>query len=333
MTTNWRGCKVAILGASGFIGSHVVERLVREGADVLAIGRQPGHLRAVSTATPDYRFCAADIMNAEHLVTLLRTFCPEIVFHLAAHPDGAEVFPEMHERVRVNMLGGMNALEATIACGSKVFVLADSTKSYGNHGIPYTATQGVDPLCSYAITKTALWQLCQLAAKVHTLAVVGLRLTFVYGPRQGWNLISYVQKCLREGTPIALQGGSQTRDPLYIDDAVDALLAAALHPAAFGHSIPVGGGEEISIRDLCQMMLDIVGQNLPIIENADALRLTEIWRSSVDNADAQRLLNWTLQTPLTDGLVKTLRPISTPEISSTRGRHAGSQSYVGRSEL
>jgi UDP-glucose 4-epimerase len=333
MGTNWRGCKVAIIGASGFIGSHLVERLVREGADVLAIGRHPGHLRAVSAITPGYRFCAADIMDEEHLVTLLRTSCPEVVFHLAAYPDGAEIFPEMHERVRINMLGGMNTLEAAIVCGSRVFVLADSTKSYGNHEIPYTATQVVDPLCSYAIAKTALWQLCQLAAKVHKLAVVGLRLTFVYGPRQGWNLISYVHKCIREGTPIALQGGSQTRDPLYIDDAVDALLAAATHAGAFGHSIPVGGGEEISIRDLCQTMLDILGQNLPIIENADTLRLTEIWRSSVDNADARRLLNWTPQTLLTDGLVKTLRPVVTPEASSTGERREGSQTYVDTSEL
>ena len=309
MATYWPGCKVAITGASGFIGSHLVERLAKEGAELLAIGRQPGHLHDFPVVTPGYQFCVGDITNPQQIGMLLRDFRPQIVFHLAAHPDGVEIFPHIHERVRINMLGGMNTLEAAIGCGSKVFVLADSTKAYGNHGVPYTATQAVDPLCSYAIAKTALWQICQLASKVHELQVVGLRLTFIYGPRQGWNIIQYVQKCIQEGTPIALQGGSQTRDPLYIDDAVDALLAAATQPTAFGHSIPVGGGNEISIRDLCQNVLHVLGLQIPVVENADTLRLTEIWRSVVDNTEAKRLLNWTPRTTLSDGLAKTLQSI------------------------
>lgn len=333
MATLWPGCKVAVIGAGGFIGSHLVERLIKEGTDLLAIGRHPGHLKAFPPTMPGYQFCVGDISDRQQIETLLRTFRPDIVFHLAAHPDGAETFPQIQERMRINLFGGMNTLEAAISCGSKVFVLADSTKSYGNRDVPYTATQLADPLCSYAVAKTALWQLCQLVARMHEIQVVGLRLTFVYGPRQGWNIIRYVQKCLREGTPVALQGGTQTRDPLYIDDAVDALLAAATQPAAFGHSIPIGGGKEISIRSLCESVLQMLGPQLPIIENADTLRLTEIWRSVVDNTDARRLLNWVPRTTLAEGLTKTLQPIVVPDDPPTAEQQKTRHSFVDTSEL
>jgi UDP-glucose 4-epimerase len=306
MNSVWRGRQVAVIGASGFVGSHLVEKLVTEGANVLAVARRIGCLNALSHLDNRYLFRSCDITDPQTIESGLCSFRPEIVFHLAAHPDGAESLTHMHACVRANMIGGLNALAAAIAAGGQVFILADSCKVYGNSGVPYLVSQSVDPICSYAITKTALWQLCQLTSTLSDIHVVGLRMTFVYGPRQGWNLIRYVQKCVREGAPIRLQGGTQTRDPLYIDDAVDALLAAAISPAAFNYSIPIGGGTEISVVDLCKAALVAMGQQASIVEDAETPRLTEIWRSISDNSDARRLLNWTPKISLREGLTRTL---------------------------
>jgi nucleoside-diphosphate-sugar epimerase len=326
MHSLWHNRRVGIIGATGFIGSHLVERLVGEGAAVLAVARRLGHLAGLSSLANRYEFQPCDICDPHAIGKALRSFRPEIVFHLAAHPDGAESIPQMRDCLRVNMIGGMNALEAAIAAGSKVFVLADSCKVYGNGGGPYTESAPVNPICSYATTKAALWQLCQLASAVSGIQVVGLRLTFVYGLRQGWNLIRYVQKCVKEGIPVCLQGGAQTRDPLYIDDAVEAFLAAATRPAAFGHSIPIGAGNEISVTDLCRAVLMAMEQQVPIVEGTEEPRLTEIWRSVSDNRDALRLLNWAPRTRLAEGLAKTVgRQTAHMQLHGSQGQWVGAR--------
>jgi UDP-glucose 4-epimerase len=306
MNSLWHGRKVAVIGATGFIGSHVVERLVAEGTNVLAVARRIGHLADLPHLSNRCEFQPCDISEPDGIGKIFRSFRPEIVFHFAAHPDGTESIAQMRDCLRVNTLGGVNALDAAVGAGSKVFVLADSVKVYGNGGVPYAESEPVNPICSYAIAKSAHWQLCQLTSTLNGIQVVGLRLTFVYGPRQGWNLIQYVQKCVREDLPIALQGGSQTRDPLYIDDAVEAFLAAATQPSAFSHSIPIGGGKEVSITDLCRTVMKAMGRQVPIIEDAQKPRLTEIWRSVADNNDALRLLRWAPRTNLVEGLAKTV---------------------------
>ena len=149
--------------------------------------------------------------------------------------------------------------------------------------------------------------MCQLASSFSGLQVCSLRPTFVYGPKQNYNLISYVQDCLRKGQPILLQGGSQTRDLLYVDDAVSAFTAVLTSPNAWGHAIPVGSGNSLSVTDLCRVILGVLGAEAEIVPDAQLPRLTEIWQVECDNSDAQALLGWSRETSLEDGLEQTFR--------------------------
>jgi UDP-glucose 4-epimerase len=318
------GRRVAVLGGTGFIGSHLVEQLVAEGAQVLAVARGPSRLDHLAAVRGDCAVTFADICDGGEILHALKTFRPEVLYHLAAHPDASESFAHVADCVRINGLGLVNALQAAVACGVELFVYGDSAKDYGNAPVPYRAAQQVNPVCSYAIVKAAGWQLCTLATSFTPLKVVALRPTFVYGPRQNRNVISYVQECAAGRRPVRLMGGSQTRDPLFIDDAVSAFVQAAIEPRAWGHAIPIGGGQELPVTSLCEAVLDALGAKLPIVSGAEEPRLTEIWRSSSDNVDAYRLLGWEPRVMLSDGLARTVADwaIGAPAVAAVRPQAA-----------
>ena len=300
------GRRAAVIGGTGFLGSHLVERLVSEGLDVLAVARTTAGIGRLSAVRADCTVALADICQADSIVSALQRFRPDIVFHLAAHADGHESFGHFTECLRVNGLGLVNALRAASESGAEVFVYGDSSKNYGNAGVPYRMTQPPRPICSYAIVKSAGWQLCQLAASFTSLKTVALRPTFVYGPRQNRNVITHVRDCVSAGRPIHLMGGTQTRDPLYVDDAVEAFVLAAAKPRAWGQAIPIGGGQELTVVSLCEAVMTALGVKVAILAGAEEARLTEIWRSTADNIDACRLLDWTPRVTLSEGLARTV---------------------------
>jgi nucleoside-diphosphate-sugar epimerase len=301
----WSKEKVVVTGASGFLGSHLTRRLLHAGSEVLAIGR---HADRLAQFEGECRTAICSICNREELAGTIRDFRPSVIYHMAAHPDGVESADQVRNSLNTNTLGVLNTLEAAIAAQARVFVMADSVKVYGNPGENATSDLRPFPICSYAIAKAASWQVAKVMSAISGLQVVGLRLTFIYGPRQNWNLISYVQRCVERDEPVRLQGGNQTRDLLFVDDAVNAFLAAAQRRVAYGHTIPVGGGHEISINEICCETLRVLGSSLPVLENAQPARMTEIWRSSSENSDAARLLRWAPRVSLREGLLRTLRP-------------------------
>jgi nucleoside-diphosphate-sugar epimerase len=298
------GRRVAVVGGTGFIGSHLAERLVADGADVLAVARGTGRLSQLTAIRGECVIGLADICDPDAITRMFRRFRPEVVFHLAAHPDASESFGQAAACMRINGLGLVNTLHAAAAAGAEVFVYGASAKDYGNAAVPYRAALPANPICSYAIVKTAGWQLCQLASSFSPLKTVALRPTFVYGPRQTYNVITYARDCVTAGHPIRLQGGSQTRDPLYIDDAVDAFVSVAAAPRAWGHAVPIGGGQEITVRALCEAVVGVLHADVPVVADAQQPRATEIWRSNSDNADARRLFDWTPRTTLAAGLAR-----------------------------
>lgn len=301
--------RVAVIGGSGFIGWHIVQRLVQMRAEVLSISRSiPLDYPELRRTHPTVECVQCDLTDATRLTAVLGAYQPSVVYHMAAHPDAAETYTQMRSAVATNILGSINVLEAAQAAGAQVLVMADSTKVYGNSAdVPFRETQLPAPLCSYASAKVSAWHLCKLVSALHGIQVVSLRLTFVYGPRQRWNVITYVQQCADRGEPVRLQGGFQTRDPLYVDDAVEAFVAAAIHPEAFGHAINIGGGSEIPVFELCRKTLDVLGSSVAIVANALEARMTEMWRSYCDNEEPRRLLGWSPRVSLVEGLTRTLR--------------------------
>lgn len=301
------GKRIMVTGASGFLGSALVRRLVAEGAVVAAVSRTKGGL--APNYEQGFQFFPCDLEDASETGRLMVAFAPDILFHFAASPDGRESFTHAHDCIRSNTIVTLNALEGFRLAHGDLFIYGDSCKVYGNGIVPYREAMPVQPISSYAIAKAAGWQLCNLYTNIYKLGTLSIRPTMVYGPGQSYNLISYVVDCVLDGkTDVVLDGGSQTRDPLYIDDAVEAYVSAA----RFGHTLSarvvnIGGGQETTVRHLTELVLKIMNANLPVTESPARARPTEMWRSYCDNFESQSLLLWQACVSLREGLSRTIR--------------------------
>jgi nucleoside-diphosphate-sugar epimerase len=301
------GRRIAIVGGTGFIGSHLAEHLLDLGDEVLVVARSTRRASFLLDRK-GISFEEADIVCLGEITSALKNFDPDTVFHLASEADGAECYDQMDRCIKANSTGTLNVMQAAIASDAKLFVYADSSKVYGNGPVPYTANQMEDPICSYAVAKAAGWKLCKLLAARSEIDVVGLRPTFVYGPRQNFNLISYIEQCVEKNQPIKIQGGRQTRDLLFVEDAVHCFATVMDSPSCWGHSLPIGGGREITVADLCREVLSVLESKVELILDGAPSRPTEIWRSYCDNLQVRQLTGWQPQVSLREGLRQTLYP-------------------------
>jgi nucleoside-diphosphate-sugar epimerase len=306
---NLHAQRVVVVGATGFIGSHLVDRLVAERVPVLAIARSEIRRENLEGATGGYEFAACDIAASPDMVDIFARFKPTIVYHLAAKPDAAETQEHIEASLKVNAFGTLKVLEAAQQVGVSRVVYGGTSKIFGHHQVPSNAKTPSNPLSSYAIGKSTAWQLCKLFSTLYKMETVCLHPAFVYGPRQNWNLIRYIERCVHRGEVVRLQGGGQTRDPLYVGDVVDAYLAAGIRPGVNGEAVPVGGGVEVTVSQLARKILEALGMpDAPIEIGGEQPRPTEIWRNYTDNRDAERLLGWRPRTSLDQGLRLTVHP-------------------------
>jgi UDP-glucose 4-epimerase len=302
-----RGRRVLVTGASGFLGSHLVERLIAEGAIVAALSRHRG--KRLSQSRPGkYLFLACDLTDHEAAQSAAAKFSPEVLFHFAAFPDGNESLPQARGAIAGNLVATVNMLEAFRLCGGGVFIYGDSCKVYGDSGVPYRESMAMDPLSSYAIAKAAGWEFCRQYSRLHRLSCVSLRPTMIYGPRQSFNLIEYVAQAILSGAAeVQLDGGSQTRDPLFVEDAMEAFLEVARRGERLsGRIINLGGGSERTVHEIAAEVARLMESNIPIVCVEGRKRPTDMRRNYCDNAEAAALLGWRPKVGLQEGLARTL---------------------------
>jgi UDP-glucose 4-epimerase len=298
------GQKVMVVGASGFLGSHLVLRFLGYGASVCAVSRTIGALGSF-VESPEFTFHRCDLTSLETTEQALRAFRPDFVIYAAACPDGPETGELIRRRFNVNVVGLVNLLDACCQHSPHAKLLfGDSRKVYGNAVVPHKSSTHAAPLNSYAFTKDAGWRMCQLYATLHGLTVVSIRPSLIYGPGQGPNVIRKIWEATKRGdSTITLLGGEQTRDPIYIDDAVDAFVAAAQKAQQLSNkTIVIGGYEEITINGLAKLVLEVSGSDAAIVADPGSLKATDMLRSVCDLSEAERLLGWSPRISLREGL-------------------------------
>lgn len=315
-TLRLRSMRVLVTGASGFIGSALVHGLVAKGAEVTAVARSLGRLEEHAR---DYRFIFCDLRSLPQTRAAVVQSRPQIVFHLAGQPDGPEEVDRLHTLIEHNICAVGNLLRSIVDLPSVAMVYGDSAKVYGNAPVPHRSDHRLDPLSTYAVSKQAGWALVDVFRRVHGLQAVGLRPTLVYGPSQGYNLFTFlITSILSRQEEILLDGGTQSRDPLYIDDAVNAFLATAEHlPSINGMNLPVGGNREMTVADIARLTVHLLGGRQKVVVRPCSVRPTEMSRSWCDNAEARSLLGWSPQMPLEEGVLRTARALHPAHAFST----------------
>ncbi|WP_354644018.1 NAD-dependent epimerase/dehydratase family protein [Kitasatospora camelliae] len=296
--------RVAVTGGCGFIGSHVVDRLLAAGHEVLAVDSADTHLN------PGAEFARLDILDLPGLTRALGG--SEVVFHLAAMADVEQVTADPVRAVRMNVDGTATVLEAARRSGLSRTVLASTVWVYGaarsEPGLD-GEEQELDEHAPVDLDRSGhLYVASKLAAEmlVHSYRdlygqhFTVLRYGIPYGPRMRDELViaRFVQAALA-GTPITIAGdGRQTRNFVYVEDLADAHVRA-LSPAAQDQTFALEGSTAISVRDIADTVDRLLG---PVtIEHIEA-RTADYTGRRISAAQAKRLLGWSPKTTFTDGV-------------------------------
>jgi nucleoside-diphosphate-sugar epimerase len=300
--------RVLVTGGSGFIGSHLVKRLIAEGAEVAVTVRYGNVMKneRLRDCWEDVRVIEADLRNRGALDGV-RQFAPEIVFHLAAYNHVGQSFVQVEECFDVNAKGTANLLDT---CGEvEKFVYMSTSEVYGHQtSVPFVETMTPEPISPYAITKYAGELYCRMKQRVKgETSIIIVRPFNVYGPYQSTKAVipELIINCLA-GQPIRTTKGEQTREFNYVSDTVDGLVKAAQHPGGVEGVINIAAGEEIAIKDLVSKIADLTGTKSQLEIGALPYRPTEIWRMYADSGRAQKILGWQPRVSLDEGLRRTV---------------------------
>jgi nucleoside-diphosphate-sugar epimerase len=320
--------KALVTGAAGFIGSHLCERLLAQGAEVVGLDAFTDYYaRALKEtnldacrAHPKFRLEEARLQDAD-LAPLVRDVTH--VFHLAAQPGVRKSWGrDFDVYVRDNIDATQHLLEACTAARLERFVYASTSSVYGDEAsIPMREEARVQPISPYGVSKLAAEHLCHLYWQAYRIPAVSLRYFTVYGPRQRPDMAfrRFFEAAIN-GRAVTLYGdGEQTRDFTFVGDAVSAAVAAASHGAA-GRVYNIGGGSRVSVNQVLALIEQLTGRALQI-ERLPAQR-GDMRDTYADTSRARRELGFSPETALEEGLhaeYQWLSTISRPLVPSLRG--------------
>jgi len=288
--------RVLVTGGTGFIGSHLCDALLADGAQVEVWARTHG------PPPPGIARHAVDVRDAAAVRAALVARPPDQVFHLAGvrlmgdHVDALTTMFETHVMGALNIATGLPASARLLVVGS--------CEEYGRGPVPFRESQPAQPRTGYAISRLAATLAClHLSAP----SVCVARLSVVYGPRQtGAMFIPSLFQAGVAGRPFAMSSGEQTRDFLYVADAVSALLALAACDAAQRQVVNVGSGAECSVRRVAEVAQQQLGPRAELRIGAVASRPGEADRYVCAIDTVRSLTGWRPQVGLEDGLARTL---------------------------
>jgi len=298
-----------VTGGAGFIGSHLVEELVRRGervrvVDNLSTGKRQNiaHLTSVEFVEGDL----ADPLVAERAVAGI-----EYVLHQAAIPSVPRSVQDPITSNRANIDATLNILVAARDAGVKRLVYAGSSSAYGDTPtLPKVETMATAPLSPYALQKLVGEQYAQMFTRLYGLETVTIRYFNVFGPRQDPSspysgVISLFISALCDGRQPTIYGdGEHTRDFTYVANVVDGVLRACTAAGASGEVINVATGGRISLNTLVNTIRDLVDATVDPIYSAP--RPGDVKDSQADISKARRILGYAPIVSFEEGLARTV---------------------------
>ena len=309
--------KVLVTGGAGFIGSHLSDRLVALGHDVVIVddlskGR-------VENLPPQAKFYEIDIRDRE-LATVFASEHPQAVFHHAAHADVTRSVRDPEYDASVNVLGSLNLLECCRASGVQKFVYASTGGAlYGEpRYLPADESHPINPVAPYGVSKHVVEQYLFTYGVNHHLDYTVLRYPNVYGPRQDPHgeagvVAIFAVQLLTDRQPVIFGDGTKTRDYCNVADIVEANMLALNSRA--GSIYNLGRGIEVADLEVFEAVRKAVGSNTA--PGFAAVRSGEVEHIALDASKAERELGWTWRVDLDAGIAEAVEHYR-KEIERTR---------------
>ena len=296
---------VLVTGGLGFIGSHLVDRLVDEGHRVVVVDIAAPKGRSANKAVT---YVKADIWYDEKKIRkMFEKYRPDVVFHLAAHKDlrGSLKGPIRHPQV--NFIGTLNLLESMRDNGGGRFIFSSTAAIYSPEAkLPIKEAGPIRPEAPYGISKRTaelyLWHFSEM----HQMACMSLRFSNVYGPRSRGTINSvvnvFVDRLMKGETPYITGSGEQTRDFLYVDDVVDAFMRSM--KVAWCGEMNISTGEEVSLNKVYGLIQEELGTDIEP-DYVDAAS-GELFQNSLDASLAYDVMGWKARTSIEEGIKKVI---------------------------
>jgi len=296
MESSFRGQRILVTGANGFIGSHLSLRLCQEGAEVHAVYRSK---RPADVDGP--RWWQADLADLDEVRKIGRETRPELIFHLASHVKGAPDIEHVLPTFQSNLQSTLNILILAAELGCRRVVLTGSlAEPEGKNGEAF-------PSAPYAAAKWASTGYARMFHALYKVPVLIARVFMVYGPGQKdlTKLVPYVTLSLLQGRTPNITSGQRLVDWIYVSDVVDGFLALAQTPQLDGATVDIGSGSLISIRDIVQELIRTTGGEVSAQFGALPDRPLEPTRiAKVDDTFAST--GWRPRVSLREGLENTV---------------------------
>ncbi len=316
-----------VTGGAGFIGSHLVERLLADGVRVRVLDNFSAGNRANLVFDPKFRrqlqVIRGDIRNLSVLLRAARGV--KVIYHQAAMRSVPRSVKDPLGANDNNVNGTLNVLEAARRCKVPRVVYASSSSVYGDRpDLPKREDQPPAPLSPYAVSKAAGEQYAAAWTRLYGVETVGLRYFNVFGPRQDPKsqyaavIARFIQWGLR-GQPLEVHGdGSQSRDFTYIDNVVEANLLAGKAPGAAGEAFNVGCGQRVSLLDIIARLETLLGRKLE--RRHTPTRAGDVPHTLADVSKAKRLIGYSPLVDFDEGFRRTVEYFKSASKTSSSKR-------------
>ncbi len=297
--------KILVTGGAGFIGSHLVDELVKEGEEVIIVDNLSNGYQ--ENINPSAKFYQIDIRDKQ-LVNIFKREKPEVVFHLAAQINLTKSIEDPLYDADVNILGSLNVFECSRLVGVRKIIFSSSAAVYGEpRYVPVDEDHPLLPTSPYGIGKLAIEKYLYHYWKNFGIDYVVLRYANVYGERQNpkgeAGVISiFIDKILNGERPTIFGDGSSTRDYVYVGDVVRANLLA-MKKETKEKVFNIGTGREVSVNKLFEIIKNIIGSDIKPVYGPER---KEVKRFVMNIEKAKKLLGWKPQVSLEEGIRRTV---------------------------
>lgn len=298
-----------VTGGAGFIGSHIVDRLVQQGHTVRVLDDLSTGRKENLAAHRQIDFMEGDIRDRKRVAEAMQGI--EYVIHEAAWRSVPKSMHDPYGYTDVNVLGTVSVLEAAAAAKAKRLVLASSSSVYGNTDrLPFQEDQPLVPISPYAQSKLSGEQLCQLFSRSYGLETVSVRYFNVFGPRQSLDneyavVVPKFIVCLLQGQSPPVHGdGQQSRDFTFIANVVDATVRASTAPGITGEVFNVACGDAHTVLELLEQLNGILHLSVP--PTLTAPRPGDVRKTAADITRISRRMPWRPVIGFSEGLARTV---------------------------
>ena len=299
--------RILITGASGFVGKHLLDKLINTSNRIACIDLIFNQA-FIEKYGDKVQLFTGNILDRSFVAKCIHDFSPDYVFHLAGSKNRTNSLSEFKSSHEINYLGTLNLFEALLKTQNlRLVTILGTIDEYGYSVTPFREDSYELPNSAYGLSKLSATKLALIFYHQFNLPVVVLRPSIAYGPDQGEEMfIPALIKTLLKQEPFKMTEGNQLRDFIYLDDLVDALIKLINCNGLNGSILNIASGNSVMIKDIALKIAEIMDSREKLKIGEVPYRSSEIMDYLVDISKASKLLKWHPKTKLKEGLEKTI---------------------------